>query len=279
VNLVRRKGSLGVDLGEVGAVLKSRDRTMNTRLIATDLASSFLASGGVLFLNTEVEAIRRHEVITPKGAVRARHVIVACGSECRRLTGVRTRVVFSPLVVVYPALTAINFVRMTPNLGLTVNHLYHKVEGLEYSVIGSALYYDADSEANRSEALETMQDRLLKVFPDAAEHDWSVYFGPKSELVDSSQLRNYQYHIIDAENATVVLPGKFSLAFSLAVNTCRHFGVEPLRDLARRSPPAVELDSIVAWPRHYLEAGRMRAEAEAARQGEVAELQPVQWGG
>jgi len=273
VNLVKRKGSLGVNLGDLAVVLKSKDRTMDTRLIVKDLAASFLGSGGDLFLNTQVKEIRRHEVVAGEGIVRARHVVVASGDGCRHLTNVQTRVVYSPLVVVHPALSSLNFVRMTPDFSLTINHLYHKLGGTEYSVVGSALYYDDASEANRLKALEVMRKRLVGVFPDAGESQWSVYFGPKTELVNSSQLRNYQYHIIDTEDCTVALPGKFTLAFSLAVNICRHFGVEPLKNTPKMCADTPYLESIVAWPRHCLEA--QQREAAAKREPAEGELQPA----
>jgi len=276
VNLVKRKGSLGVNLGDIAVVLKSKDRTMHTRLIAKDLAGSFLGSGGHLYLNTAAREIRKHEVIADSGSIRARHVIVASGNECRRLTSVQTRVVYSPLVVVYPALAALNFVRMTPSFCRTINHLYHRVNGLEYSVLGSALYYETDSEQSRDSALAAMRERLLGAFPEGGDHQWSVYFGPKTELVGNSQLRNYQYHIIDAGNCTVVLPGKFSLAFSLAVNTCRHFGVEPLRNTLKSCADPRHLDSVIAWPRHYVEAKERQAVTEEVE--EQVPLQRVQFG-
>src|SRR5262249_15211414 len=147
-----------------------------------------------------------------------------------RFTNIKTRVVYSPLMVAYPALVAMNLVKMTPHVNRTVNHLYHKTEGLEYSVIGSALYYADDGELSHKQAVLTLRERLSTILKVPDEETLStVYFGPKTELVNSSQLRNYQYHIIDTDNGTVVLPGKFSLMFSTAVNTCRHFGVEPLK--------------------------------------------------
>jgi glycine/D-amino acid oxidase-like deaminating enzyme len=278
VGLVKRKGALGVELGDLAVVLKSKDRTMNTRLIARDLAASFLGSGGELFLNTPAREIHRQEVIVDRGSVRARHIVVAAGSEAGRLAQVRTRLVFSPLLVVYPALAAINFVRMTPRLDQTLNHLYHRVDGVEYSVVGSALYHDVDSEENRQAALETMRSRMLEVFPESGNRVWSVYFGPKAELVNASQLRNYQYHITDGEHCTVVLPGKFTLAFSLAVNTCRHFGVEPLQRVAVPAPDGAPLDSIIAEPRHYLAALEAKQRNEfAAAENADEHLQPVRW--
>jgi len=263
--VVRREGTLGLNLGDTGVVLKSRDRTMDARLISKDLARSFLSSGGELRLNTAVTRVRNNEVETDSGALRARHIIIASGSECGRLTSLKTRVVYSPLMVAYPALLAINFVKMTPHMDKTVNHLYHKTEGLEYSVIGSALYYPDQTETARKDAEIALRERFSKILP-LPEDDMvtSVYFGPKTELVQASQLRNYQYHIIDTENGTVVLPGKFSLLFSTAANTCRHFGVEPLNTaskFAKEVDPAY-LESIVAWPRHYL---RMREALERSQ--------------
>jgi glycine/D-amino acid oxidase-like deaminating enzyme len=278
VELVKRKGVLGVELGRLAVVLKSRDRTMNTRLIAKDLTASFLGWGGDLFLNSPAREIRKNEVVIDRGTVRARHIVVAAGAEAERLAGVRVRRVFSPLLVVYPALAALNFVRMTPRPDQTINHLYHRAGDVEYSVVGSALYYDVDSDESREVALQIMRRRLEQVFPEAGSHVWSAYFGPKTELVGATQLRNYQYHILDTDHCTVVLPGKFTLAFSLAVNTCRHFGVEPLQRAPARCPDGAWLDSVVAPPRHYeaaLEAKRRyeHTRTETARE----QLEPVRW--
>jgi hypothetical protein len=66
------------------------------------------------------------------------------------------------------------------------------------------------------------------IFGDFDDSRAEIYFGCKTEVTSSSSLRNYLYHIVDRETYTLALPGKFSLCFSLAVNMCRHFGIEPV---------------------------------------------------
>ena len=79
----------------------------------------------------------------------------------------------------------------------------------------------------RPQQIAVVPTTLQNVSPDQA----SLYFGYKTEISGTPRQRNYQYQILEAENAVLALPGKLSLAFSLAVNVCRHFGVDPVTEL------------------------------------------------
>jgi len=256
VNLVKRDGDLGFDLEQLSCVLKSRDRTMDSTLIATDLLRSFLGNGGEFKANARVKAIEGGCVVTERGeSHRANHVVVASGHQASMLGGVDMKIYASPIVVAYPALTTVNFVRMTPKIDRTINHIYHRAGKYEYSLFGNALYYDWErikkDKAYKEEISQAVIKRIGKVFPGRmSQTKTKVYFGIKAEVVNSGQLRNYQYHIIDTENCTVALPGKFSLAFSLAVNLCKHFGIEPLRDGLNLSPPET-VENVIARQRHF----------------------------
>ena len=225
------------DLGQKGAVLKSRDRTMNTRLIITDLVNSFLTGGGQVKLDARVARVRRGAVTDQNGTHHARHVIVAAGRGTASLSGLNLKVVQSPLLVVRPALTDVNFVRMHPVITQTINHIYHSsVEG-DYSVLGSARYYPLDPKLDVHRIHREMVEHASRVFRRDIELDHtSIYFGYKTELVGAKQLRNYQYHILETEDCLVALPGKMTLAFSLAVNVCRHFGIDPCSNVPPFNP-------------------------------------------
>ena len=57
-----------------------------------------------------------------------------------------------------------------------------------------------------------------------------IYFGKKVELINRSN-RNYKYQILNLSKRKIaVLPGKFSMAFSLAVEVYKYFnnGKEPI---------------------------------------------------
>ena len=237
--------SLGVTLNDVAFVLKSRDRTMNTRLIIEDLLRSFLGHGGIVKTQATVRTIERGVITADVTSgesptrIRARHIIVTTGKESATFSP-NIRVVVSPLLVVYPALVDVNFIKMSPDMKDTINHIYHRFNGLDYSLIGNAVYHNPQESTGerREEIRRHMVAKAKRVFGDFDDRRAEIYFGSKTELTSSSFLRNYLYHIVDRGAYTLALPGKFSLCFSLAANVCRHFGIEPVE----RIRPLTEQD-------------------------------------
>ena len=235
---------------------------MNTRLIAEDLLRSFLASGGLVQTQAKVMGLEKGSVLakisTDEAPVRipARHTILATGKDTTAFE-TNTKVFISPLLVVYPALTDLNFVRMSPHMEETINHLCHRNNGLEYSLIGNAVYHDAQQ--GTGAVLERVRANMLgmakRVFGDFDAKNTDLFFGYKTEVSSSSFIRNYLYHILDRGEYTLALPGKFSLCFSLAVNVCRHFGIEPVEQSRLVEPEAVR--SLIEEPLHYQMAKRL----------------------
>lgn len=256
---------LGMDLGSPAFILKSRDRVMDSRLIAQDLSRSFLASGGRLLTQVDVTGIERGSVQgTSSGhpmEVRARHIIVTTGKATSRFDPA-IRVFLSPLLVVVPAITDISFVRMSPHMQRTINHLCHRTNGLDYSVLGNAAYYPASEgdEQTLKAAAAHMMGIATALLRDLGERHTGVYFGYKTEVASSSSKRNYLYHILDRDSYTLALPGKFTLCFSLAVNVCRHFGIDPV-ERVRLTPQ--DVSSLIAEPLHYQLAKQLAAQQAA----------------
>lgn len=252
--------TLGINLEHIAFALKSRDRAMNTKLIAEDLLRSFLACGGVVKTQAKVLSLEKGSVLAKleSGETRfpARHTILATGKDTTSFE-TNTKVFISPLLVVYPALTDINFVRMSPHMEQTINHICHRKNGLEYSLIGNAVYHDAQQESG--EVLERVRTNMLgmarRVFGDFDDKGADLFFGYKTEVSSSSFIRNYLYHIIDRGQYTLALPGKFSLCFSLAANVCRHFGIEPVKAVRLAEREAVQ--DAVEEPLHYRMARRL----------------------
>lgn len=217
------------------------DRPMRAWAIVRDLVRSLIGSGGVIETGAEVERVERggrgaRLVLADGRAVEAVRVIAAAGRWIARFvpSAVGVRVVASPLLVAYPAVAGQNFVRMTPFVERTVNHLHHEVGGRRYSVIGGGYYADPDDR----DALHRVQHQLSamahKVFPRLRQAEIKeIYMGYKTELVPDRGERNYQYFIREiGNNLYAVVPGKFSLAFSLAVNTYKRLtGKEPARSV------------------------------------------------
>lgn len=261
---VMHNTTLGVNLDHVAFILKSRDRTMNTGLIARDLLNSFLANGGLVKIQTAVMNIEKGCVTATSHSgdapsrYRARHIILATGKDSVNFDK-HTRVFISPLLVAYPALTDINFVRMSPHVEDTMNHICHRSDGLEYSLVGNAVYYAP--EHARGEVLENIRSSMVsiagRVFGDLGHREVDLYFGYKTEVTSSSSLRNYLYHIVDRGAFTLALPGKFSLCFSLAVNVCRHFGLEPVERVRMKEDDSIS--QLIEEPLHQRIAKRLRA--------------------
>lgn len=260
---------IGVNLRNVAFTLKSRDRAMNTRLIATDLLRSYLSCGGTVKTNVLGKSIEKNQVKATNSAgeaitFQARHIILATGKNSHQFSD-ETRVFASPLLVVSPALSDINFVNMSPHVDRTINHICHQFDGIDYSVIGNAVYHDAQTAT--SELMRRATSRLFglakKVFPDIGRASAAVFYGYKTELTRSSSIRNYLYHIRDYEDYTLALPGKFSLCFSLAANVCRHFGIEPVS--RTRVLRDIGVEQLIAFPRHFQVARQLASEANEQR--------------
>lgn len=234
LNLKRCRATRRFDFapGMVGIVLKSRDRTFDAAHVMRDLLNSFFSHGGKLKCGAKVHEVGKGYVRDQNETHHGWNTVVAAGHATQALAGIPVNVVKSPLLVVAPALTDANFVWMTMNVQDTFNHLYHETPEGNYSLIGNATYYDPAAVLDTAAIKRNMVDKAEHVFgrhihPD----DASLYFGHKTEVAGEAGARSYQYHILESDNCVAVLPGKMSLAFSLAVNLCRHFGIDPVADL------------------------------------------------
>lgn len=234
------------------------DRPMNPRLIVRDLLHGFLSAGGEIRFRTECMAWDERsdavQIETTNGAIAADRVVFAAGSDLKELLAqkVKVNVVASPLLVVYPSVCSEHFVRLTPFIDKTVNHLLHHANGHLYSLIGGG--YSADPE--NSEEVERCKAQLLemaeRVLPKVKEAKLrEAYISYKTEVTSQHGERNYQYFIREISDRTfAVVPGKFSLGFSLAVNAYRRLtGRDPVRQV--RLDPSIEVESMVAPMRHH----------------------------
>lgn len=233
-------------------MLSSHDRTMDSRLMAIDLLRSFLGNGGELKLNTTVVSFDRKHVNTVPDTIRGQHIVVTAGEKIRDLTNLNIRVVVSPIAVVYPALTTHNFVKITPSLTKTFNHLYHPFREQGYSVIGNASYFTEINNEVNTRTKKSFSEMKNSFFPNI-DSNLSFYYGHKTEIIGKGQLRNYQSHIIDTGIYLAAIPGKFSLSFSLAVDVCRHYGIRPISNL-RNFTSYEKVENLVSYPEHYKKA-------------------------
>lgn len=202
------------------------DRPMIFRNIVGDLFNSFIGSGGTFMPVSEYTGYRRkggvNIVRTRDREITTKHLVLASGRGLKNhLAGkANVNIVASPLLVVYPAVSNMNLVRLTPFVSKTVNHIKHEANGEVYSLIGGGYFAPPDNEL----AVANIKDELIavaeKVFPAAAQAEFKeVYISYKTEMSGELGERNYQYLMRNLdEDVYAVVPGKFSLGFSLAVN-------------------------------------------------------------
>jgi len=213
------------------------DRPMNAPVIVADLLDAFLAQGGDLITSTEYKGYVKDDdtviVNSTSGKFSGNRLLLSCGRFFKDMLPLKkVKVVASPILVAYPQLYDRSFVRLTPFMDKTINHLCHEVNGVKYSVVGGGYYADPNNVNTVESSKKELEEMAFKVFPklqDASLHE--VYVGHKTELVADAGERNYQYHIqtLD-ENVWALLPGKFSLGFSLAVNAYKYLvGSEAIR--------------------------------------------------
>lgn len=119
----------------------------------------------------------------------------------------------SPIVVLRRALDLPNFIRFTPNLPETINHIKYDVAGVDVSTIGSYDFHPADRRPDISPFVEKVCRRLDVSTSEVV----GSYYGTKTEL--TGKLARRYNHALDAinDNTFFAIAGKFS-QFPLLVN-------------------------------------------------------------
>ncbi|MEZ5196396.1 MAG: NAD(P)-binding protein [Bacteroidales bacterium] len=231
----KREAILKLDLHKfvkTSEVLRSQDRGMNSNIIISDLLNSFAFCGGDLLLENEVVKIKSGMVYTENKSYNSSQVIVTSGKNIEQLTNLKVRIVKSPMLVVKPAITNINFIIMHPKMNNTLNHIYHNTEFGDYSLFGNAIYYDSEKEIDSMRIKLEMVKKVNSIFSTSIDHSTSsLYWGYKTEVQRLGLIRNYQYNIHDLGDYIVALPGKMTLAFSLAVSLCKYLKVSPTKEI------------------------------------------------
>lgn len=126
----------------------------------------------------------------------------------------RFKSISSPIVVLNQELDLPSFIRFTPRVQATVNHIKYQIDGRGVlSTIGSYEYYQAGKEPDLSPFVERVCNRLQVDSSDVL----GKYYGTKTEFTGSAE-RRYN-HAVERVNANTyfAIPGKFS-QFPLMVN-------------------------------------------------------------
>lgn len=203
-------------------LIEGFDRAMNLEVILEDILNAFISNGGIVLPNSEVLSIKslnqNYQIVTKDNKeIECEFVVNAAGKNIPLLSSFDVTNVESPLLVVYPKLLDKNFVRLTPFVDRTINHIVHSMGGKEYSLVGGGGYSNSDEKEKIQvlNELKRMSSIVFKNFDKSAIIE--SYFSTKTEFI-SNKGRNYLYKINqEGKNQYNIIPGKFTLAFSLSL--------------------------------------------------------------
>ena len=113
----------------------------------------------------------------------------------------------SPIVVLDRALELPNFIRFTPQLPTTVNHIKYDMEGIGMrSTLGSYDYYKAGEEPD----ISPFAERICKRLNISSRLVLDQYYGTKTEFTGAAKRRyNHAVERVN-DNTYFAIPGKFS---------------------------------------------------------------------
>ena len=139
--------------------------------------------------------------------------------------------------------------RLTPKKDKTINHLLHTTENnKKYSVIGCGM----DANKKNKKLVEKKLIDLCKLnFKNFKKENLvSIYSGLKTEYMKNKKKRHYGYKIFEKEkNHFLIIPGKFSLCFSLASELMKIIvGKDKLK---LKKFKQSKKNKIISFPLHY----------------------------
>ena len=206
--------------------IDSFDCPMDSTLIIRDLLSNFINYGGKLKTRFNVKKLvekKGYQILNDnnRNKIKAKNIIFANGSGINSfLKKDIVKSYISPLMITYPQVFNKNYIHMTDNKNDAINHVTHNKNNKKYSIIGGGSYIDLGSSKKLVNRLSNNLFKLAeKTFGSLQKKKNHIYFGVKNEVI-KNQKRNYIYTIKKInKNVYYINPGKFSLSFSLAINT------------------------------------------------------------
>ena len=196
--------------------IKSTDFTTNSRLLLRDLLSTSIKNGVEVFTDNELIDIQNNKngVIAKckKGEINGKQIALCVGGSVEKFTKTKLKKSYAPIAVVknVPVETE-SFVELDYFKKTCINII---TKGSSYGMIGGISLSNKD---NVEKYFEYMINEHKKANPNI--DILEKYVGVKNEIISKGESRNYIFHINqDNENKNIwsIIPGKFTLAFSLA---------------------------------------------------------------
>ena len=190
------------------------DFTAQSRMILGDLIITAMKNGLEISLSNSVKKISNSKNVkklqTDKGEILAQKVIVTSGKHTSDFFDAKVTTTYAPIAVVSNlSKDCPSFVELDYYPKNSIN-IVTKGNGIGM-VGGISLKNKSECESYINKVLEKHKkyEPKMKVL--------DTYIGLKNEVTFKNQNRNYLYHILEQEkNVWAIIPGKFTLGFSLA---------------------------------------------------------------
>ena len=196
--------------------IKSTDFTTNSRILLRDLLSTSIKNGLEVFTDNELKSIQSKDgqIIAEcnNKKITGRKIVICVGGNLEKFTNTKIKKSLAPIAVVknVPSDTE-SFVELDYFKKTCINII---TKGSSYGLIGGI------SLSNKKELDKYFEYMISEHKKNNQNMEvLQKYIGIKNEIISRGENRNYIFHINqEKENKNVwsIIPGKFSLAFSIA---------------------------------------------------------------
>lgn len=199
---------------ELFKTIRTPDFTINSRLLLRDMVATAISNGLEVSLGNEIGKIEKeqnHKVLLGSiENIQAINVALCNGAGIKYFTDVKTKTSYAPIAVVSGVPNqSKSFVELDYFPKNCINMLT-KENGF-----GLAGGISLSDKSKCDEYLDYVVQKHQSLEPGIKE--LSRYIGLKTEITFKKQPRGYLYHIVNTDDGMwAIVPGKFSLAFSMA---------------------------------------------------------------
>ena len=199
---------------ELFRTVRTPDFTINSRPLLRDMVATAISNGMEFSLGNKIDRIEKQKNLKllsgSKENIRAKNVALCNGAGIKYFSEVKTKTSYAPIAVVSGAPKhAKSFVELDYFPRNCIN-LLTKENGF-----GLAGGISLSDRSKCDQYLDYVVRKHQNLEPGIKE--LSRYIGIKTEITFKNQPRGYLYHIVNTDNGIwSVVPGKFTLAFSMA---------------------------------------------------------------
>jgi len=224
--------------------VKTPDFTINSRAVLKDMIATAMNNGLEVSLSNEVTRVDDREAIKilsgTKEDIRTENVAICNGTGVEKFSEVKVKTSYAPIAVVSgiskhsKSFVELDyFTKNCINL-LTKENSFGLAGGISLSDKSQCDKY-LDYVVNKHKELDSGIKEL------------SRYTGVKTEITFKNQPRGYLYHIVNSDDGVwTIVPGKFTLAFSLAPEFYRRVYKQNPKKYFKTTASTNEVNNIVS---------------------------------